>query len=68
MEPSSVETVEEFNNWACDNLEDSLLPSKKDITVTNIALRVFKFSIFLPLAATFSAFHWVSKQFAPIRE
>ncbi|NRA91050.1 MAG: hypothetical protein HRU43_08015 [Simkaniaceae bacterium] len=55
MEPSSVETVEEFDNWAWDNLEDSLLPSKKDLNVTNTALRVLKSSIFLPLAATFSA-------------
>jgi len=65
VETSSVESVEAFNEWAWENLEESLLSSDKDMSITSIALRAIKFALFMPAACATSLLNFIERSFDP---
>ena len=65
METSSVESIEAFNEWAWENLEEALLPFSKNISITSVALRAIKFALFLPTACGASLLNFIERSFDP---
>ena len=63
METLSLESVEDFNEWAWENLEEPLLPSKNELSITSVAFRALKFALFLPGAVGTSLINFYARTF-----